>query len=370
MSHDQYIYALCRIAAGAGYQLTVFTTEDKFFNLKAILGENRPDIEWILKKKEEPLKVFLGKVKRYCDKNLDVLVADSVQVGFKNSIQYLQFNPKCKKILFVYNLNQWLDTRLSFKKSILTNYQRLIRRKILSGFDAINLEYPPLSEYASQFKYNKNIYTFAPVFFEGSHYQDKGPIRFLVPGYIEESRRDYHFLLDVFNCLFKKYSSKAELSLLGEPVGAYGAEIINRCAVLKDKGYPVKWFINNLTFEEFSRRIRQSDVILNPLRQTVRHKCGIEDIYGTTKGSGVIFDALRFGKPIILPEYFKLAGYLKTSSLRYTHGKFLKELIESLINNRTKFDNLKNAAVIAAEEFSLDKQKARLENMILELMAG
>ncbi len=368
ISHDQHIYSLCSIALSAGYQVTVFTTEKKFLGLKEYFGSNYSKFKWVLKPQGELPSRYLARVIKYCSKYIDVLIVNSIYFGIKDSLSYLRFNPRCKKILGVYNLNKWLNNRFSFKNSLLANYQRLIAGKIISNFNAINVEYEPLLDYACNASYTGKIYAFAPVFSEASSCASGEYLRVLVPGFIEESRRDYHLVLDIFAKVLSENNKKIELCLLGGPVRDYGKQIIDRCNILKDKGHKIRYFTKPVSFQTFTEEIKNSDIVLSPLCRRVIDGYGIEETYGTTKGSGIIFDAVRFGKPLILPGYFKLAEYLRRSTLQYNDREELEEIIIGLINDKYKFNNLKNAALLVAEEFSLDKQKNRFGEMITKLI--
>ena len=70
---------------------------------------------------------------------------------------------------------------------------------------------------------------------------DSEIVKFVIPGNIEEKRKDYIMILNIFEKIFLSYSN-VSLSLLGRPLGEYGEMVIDKCNNLKEKGYKVNYY--------------------------------------------------------------------------------------------------------------------------------
>jgi hypothetical protein len=233
------------------------------------------------------------------------------------------------------------------------------------------VEYQPIKEHITDsFHYKKNIYVMPNLLYEGAAANiDHNRIRFVVPGVISNTRRDYYTIFNVFQELLPEYRERIELYLLGAARGKYGCDVIERFRTLKEAGYPVFYYDGNeiIPENEFRSVLESSDVIISPLNPDFYAK-GVHEIYSRTKGTGAISDAIRHAKPLFVPDGFKVVEAMKTSVLTYADAGDLKRELELLITGADNLERLQRAALANSEQFSLENMRVYGSRMVAEVL--
>jgi len=360
--HAKYLYTLCKICKTKQSNVTIFTTKEIFLRLEKYL-ENTKEYTIILKKDIESIHAFLKRVEKICNEKIDILFVNTFQLTCFHLPKYFGFNPKSKMILTVHTANAWLKPKLVFNikqlvRTIDTNLSSFIgHRLILPKFDGINVIYPPMKDFVlKETNYKKKIFTLPFNFYEEQikiHKKQNKKIQFVIPGQIEEHRRDYDVILDAFEQLFKEYNKTIDLRLLGYPVGMYGNRILNRCKKLKDKGYNITYYDSFVPEETYHNIMKTVDFILLPIKIKSRGMGIQPEYYGKTKGSAAVFEGIQYAKPMVVPKDFNMIKELNGSTLKYDNSKDLETTLTEYIKNRKKLENLENEAYKNSKYFSL-----------------
>jgi hypothetical protein len=282
-------------------------------------------------------------------------------------------------IVIVHHANAWLKSRFVFNmKHVISTIDSnlssaLIKKFILPKFDAINVIYPPVKDYIlKNTDYDKEIFTLPTSIFEENKLRlsakkdDK--LHVVLPGLIQEHRKDYKMTIPVFENLFKRFKEHLALSVLGLPVGQYGKSIYMAFTHMRDRGYNVSIFDRYVPDETFDEILTNSDIIFAPIRINSRADNETEEQYGITVGSGNIFDAIKYAKPIIVPAEFNMLDELKSSALKYSTPTELEQIIAELISNPEKLKHLKEEALVNSRKFSLEKLQKYFEENVLQLV--
>jgi len=318
----------------------------------------------ILKEEDESINSFLKRVERICNEKIDLLFVNTIQETCKDLPHYFRFNPSCKMILTIHNVNAFLNKKITIniKKpfrtldTILSSI--IIQRIVLPKFNGI-VVYPPIKDYIIVNKmYSKEIFTMPFTFYDETKSreidrQDK-KIKFVVIGTIEKQRRDYDLVLDTFENLFNKFPNDISLCLLGGPIGSYGQQIIRRCKKIKEKGYDIQFFEEFVPEETFSKILMESTVVFSPTKLETRGLGVIKEIYGVSKASGALCEAIQYGKPSVVPSELNIMKELKSSTLKYDSQEKLEDIIADLIVDRKKLEDMKKEACKNSKHFSLD----------------
>ena len=223
-------------------------------------------------------------------------------------------------------------------------------------FDGINVIYAPIKDYVEKkTDYDKEIYTLPFCLYEGekSKNEKNKRLQIVVPGQIEEHRRDYEILMDAFETILKKYNKKIDIYLLGYPVGIYGNKIINKCIKLKEQGYNIHFYTDFVPENEYEEIMKKSDILVLSIRIKTRGMGLITEYYGITKGSAAVFEGIQYGKPMIVPKNFNLVKQLESSTLRFLDSNNLGEVLSDLIENKEKIYDLKEKAYKNSSFYSL-----------------
>ena len=379
-TRNHELSGLCQISHTKRNKVTVFTTTTLFPQVEEELGGKIDDYEWILNEDNESTYSYLKRIEKICTDRIDLVIINT----FRNW-EFMFFRPKCKMLAFIDNLNHWFrDTKslpIYIKKAMnRTNIMNtspmasaitgpFMRRIALSHLDGVIVEYPPFKQYIlDNFNYKGKIYFMPNRPFEGVPPSHNGTmVRFVVPGRIQEIRRDYQLLVRVFERLFAKYKDLIGLALVGEPIGDYGQGIISHCENFSRKGYDIycpKEYVPPRILEE---KLTKADVIISPLQ--VKYRSGpVEEIYTITKPTGIFSDTIKYAKPCVVPHTYNVTDEVKTSFLTYKDENDLERLLESLVSDRNKLQKLQEEALKNSKKFSLIKLHEAFDNMVEELL--
>jgi glycosyltransferase involved in cell wall biosynthesis len=375
--HIPVLYTFCKICNTPKTKVTVFTTQGLYHRLKTYL-KDMDQYTFVIKEENESIRSFLKRVERYCNEKIDVLFVNTIHETLLDLLCYLGFNPKSKKILVVHHVNAWLRPKIvcNFLHPIRTADTNaatfFIKQFIFPKFDAINVIYHPLKDFIKENTlYEKNLFTLPTSIFEdaynsGSKNVDK--IKVVIPGLVQKHRKDYSLVFPAFEKLFSKYKESISLAIPGLPVGKFGEQVYEKFQEMKNKGYDVEIFKSFVPDDVFNNLLIDCDIILAPIRIKTRADGDIEEIYGKTVGSGVIYNAIQYAKPIIVPEDFVMLPELKTSTLTYSSEKDLEQHISNLVDNPDKMKQLKKEAHRNAQKFSLQNLQEYFLNEVLPII--
>jgi len=364
-----------RICKTKNTNVTIFTTKEIFSRLETYL-KDKENYDIILKKNNESTHSFLKHVEHICDHKIDLLFINTIHETLLDLIYYLKFNPKSKTILLIHHVNAWLKPKLIFNikhpmRTIDTNLSSaLIHKFIFPKFDAINVIYHPLKDHIrANTDYEKEIFTLPTSIFENvkttEGQKDDGKLRIVIPGLIQEHRKDYRAVFPAFENLFENHKEKIKLYVPGLPVARFGKKVYNKFKDMKQKGYDVAIFDHFVPDDTFDSILTQSDIILAPIRIKTRADGDIEELYGKTVGSGVIFNAIQYAKPIVVPAEFNMLPELESSTLRYSDSMELKDAIIELMSSSKKLQDLKKEALTNSQKFSLKNLQDYFEKNVL-----
>ena len=380
--HIPILYTFSRICKTSDTNVTIFTTKELYLRLETYLTEkDKKNYDIILKEDNETFRSFVKRVETICNKKIDVLFINTIHETLLDLICYLGFNPKSKTILLIHHVNAWLKPRLIFDikhpiRTADTNLaSMLIHRFIFPKFGAINVIYHPLKDHIrANTDYEKEIFTLPTSIFENAktmkRQEDEGKLKIVIPGLIQEHRKDYGTVFPAFETLFKHHKEKIKLCVPGLPVGKFGRQIYNKFKDMEQKGCDVEIFDHFVPDDTFDDILTQSDIILAPIRIKTRADGDIEEIYGKTVGSGVVFNAIQYAKPIIVPAEFNMLPELESSTLKYSDSIELEDIMTKLMSNPEKLQELKREALTNSQKFSLKNLQDYFEKNILTWLGG
>ncbi|GAB3670296.1 hypothetical protein [Halopiger thermotolerans] len=416
--HPQNLRELCRIVDTEANDVTVFTSEELYERWLADAdleaeGEDAA-FSWVLQGEDESLASYFDRAETYCSETLDFLM---VLTPFGSGIitsHFVEFDPDCTSVCWLYNSRACIestreatDARTTLRDATpelrralvpedretaersLKPHRYYMRPYILENYDGYVVEYPPIRRYLEEnWEWtraqggDRPVVDFSPYVYEGADddadsragADDGAPGRFAEPvsvtvsGRVVENVRDYDQVLDVFESLFPEHGDALELNVLGRPVGDYGDRIVDRCRDLESQGYQVTYYPDTdwVPAEEFDAVLERSDVLLNPIylvEETTREPAP-DERRSRTKGTGVLFDALKHGKPLVLPEGFVVDSMIEGSTLTYDSEAELRRLLEGLVSDPRPLATLRDRAERNAAAFTRAKQRERFDELV------
>lgn len=141
----------------------------------------------------------------------------------------------------------------------------------------------------------KNLSIFYTKFLEKSNY----PIfTIVIPGAVSQKRRDYERVLKSI----KIFHFPSEIIFLGKASGKE-LEMLQDFEQSKPENISIKYFTEKVPQDVFDNYMQKADVLWCPIQQETEF-FSQKEIYGVTKMSGNIGDAIKYGKLAIFPENY------------------------------------------------------------------
>jgi len=244
-------------------------------------------------------------------------------------------------------------------------------KKIIQHYDAINVIYPPLKDYIkNETRYQKPVFTLPSAVFEEKNLKKKEndsskKLILTIPGLVQKHRKDFNTALMALQSIPKTYLEKMKLILLGTAFDTHGKKIMKQFQELRTYGLTVETFDEFIDDETFYTTIQQSDILFLPIKIHTQSDNKIPEIYGKSVGSGVIYDAIKYAKPVILPKSFILLSQFKKASMSYDSAESLQKIIIECIENPAMIRKKQQEALTSAKAFSLQKFQQYFENTII-----
>jgi hypothetical protein len=363
--HEQYFHDIYRIALELDGDITAFTTRDKYDSIATSDMADTDSGTWVVRSPGESVRSHLKQVQRRSD-GFNVLLFVTISGGALNLLQYAMVEFACPTLQYVYNVNTWFGNDVRLRQGVSGNLRRLLYRLIWREMDAFVVEYPQLRPaIAKRYDPPQSVWTFPPVVYDGPF--ETGtvdpPFVVTVPGNISENRRDYDTLLDGIGACLEPDSERLQLRLVGPPVGKYGRRIHKRCERLAERGLDVRTFDDRLDLDEFDRHMCDTDLMICPLKYSTESPTGVTEVYGVSKGSGSVFDAIRYGSPVVFPEHFLIPGWLRTSSEYYCDATHIAGIVNRFVTDGDYRSRILGEARSNAAQFTLNRQADNLSGL-------
>lgn len=276
----------------------------------------------------------------------DYMFINTIQPSMADLPHWRHFKPKCKSILTLHNLNAWYNRKFCLRKNILHSLDSFIAsnysRRILKRFDYINVVYSVMTDLAQ--KYFNNTHKIINIPFAYAHtgikVDKKQTIDFVVPGIVSNKRRDYQTIINAFNNLSEHYNN-IRLILLGKNVENF---------VFKNPN--IVTFDKYISTVEYNEHLRHADFIVVPSVFFTHILNTVDEYYGFNKSPN-IHEAIKWRKPLIVPDYLPLDVRLKSSTIKYGTSNHLERQIRILFKHKQIMKDIKKNAVKNSKPFLL-----------------
>jgi len=142
-------------------------------------------------------------------------------------------------------------------------------------------------------------YKFLPIFYTKILEKPNNPIfTIVIPGAVSQKRRDYERVLKSI----KNFRFPSEIIFLGKASGKE-LEMLQDFEQSKPENISIKYFTEKVPQDVFDNYMQKADVLWCPIQQETEF-FSQKEIYGFTKMSGNIGDAIKYGKFAIFPENY------------------------------------------------------------------
>lgn len=193
-------------------------------------------------------------------------------------------------------------------------------------------------------------YKFLPIFYTKFLEKPNNQIfTIVIPGAVSQKRRDYERVLKSINI----FHFPLEIIFLGKAQGKE-LEILQNFEQSKPENISIKYFTEKVPQDVFDGLMKKADVLWCPIQQETEF-FSQKEIYGVTKMSGNIGDAIKYGKLAVFPKaYNENYNFIAPEMLLFEKGIEIKKYQE-------KIDDY-------FSEFSKEKVLQELEKTIFALL--
>lgn len=232
--------------------------------------------------------------------NYDLIILGTVHRNFN---LYKAISKNFNSAIIVHNLNfikisKFQLFRNIFKKDLMFRLKLWLKEDLLAAPDVFNNVRNKLvldeSLASKQFK-------FLPLFFSKDDVQSAhSTINIVIPGSVEQSRRHYKMIFDKIKAF--RRTTPFKFIFLGK---AKGEELmwLQDLEGEKTETIEIKYFTEKVPQAEFDLIMQNTDVLWCPIQRETEFFSN-KEIYGKTKMSGNIGDAIKYGKPAIFPRNY------------------------------------------------------------------
>lgn len=354
--HFETAFALVRIFDIPPNDITIFTDEDTGHRMQVLLGNRPAGYTWIIRPRSQSNLSFIRKMYRsFVNDKPDLFILGTVSHHHFLHALYLKRFPPRQSLLTVHAINFLLHYPIRTGPRHVSRY--LGNKLLLKQVTYLNvISETMIPHLENQRGVHQPVFHLPGTVFEGRAVSTpvQWPLRIVVPGTVDESRRDY---MSVFE--LAQAAGDVHITLLGGPVGGYGRMVIDKAS-----SYPnITTFDALVDQEEFEQRLSAAHFVWVPSVQESFSQAGVREIYGLTKSSGSLFDAIRHAKPLILPSHLHVPETLKKIAFRYNGISEILSLIRTLRGNPENYDTFAQQAFAYSMQFTpeeIRKKNSRL----------
>ena len=352
--HFETTYTVIRALSFSSNQVSLFVTEEVASSLKELLSaEESLSMDWIILQRANIQNSAI--IYRYCcKKGIEILWLSTV------SYHHLLFGTlslllrKTKTVITIHDANSFFrpDVAPSTRSMIRYAGKKLLNTSV-DGFSTLLTSTKKYIE--DNFRPAIPIGCVPGSFYTGSKISslpDVTSLVIVIPGSFDPKRRNYNLLF----ALAEKWNSpgrKLEIVLLGGAKDAEASAILHQ---LRDLSTPTITFTvyeqAHISQLEYDRQLSRCDFVYAPLQKMFLEESAVPEQYGITKSSGCFFDAIRFGKPLLLPETIFLPGEIAPQTIVHPSTSEMAFFLHNL--TQEELNRIHTTAINNSKRFTLD----------------
>lgn len=365
LQHYEMMNVWLSIFSGQEYQLHLMTSKGIAERVQ-IKNINR-NIGFTILEDFSSFQEFLNDFK-HKNPNPDLIIFNTIDRQYRLMYKFIRQFTSSKIIVTIHNLNTWLKPPLTLNRTALSNYRW--RAGILKNTHGIVVQEEEFIPYVKTTKHKyKHItavpHTF-PEDFRESDIQDS--LKIAIPGAIDGNmRRNYNDCIQIIEFL-SEINKNISFTFAGPVSPPYGTEIQSKLMLLIENGIKINFVYDPSSNIPFDEAIHDCNLILMPVNVHTRYE-GIPEEYGRTKVTGVMYDAMRFRKPLLLPANIVVPKTIKSSTLSYQSPQVAAKIISSFITQPETLAELQKNSLKNATYYSLENIQKRVLPYIDEILA-
>ncbi|HEX6333432.1 MAG TPA: glycosyltransferase [Flavisolibacter sp.] len=363
--HLDWVLPLCELFGRRSDEVSIFTNIDFREDIEAVQKHQFNRFTWHFADPEAGVRTFYRQLRQFFTTDrFDVILLNSVDARHLVVYAALRNQTRAKVLINIHDIrNFFMHPFRPELRSLIRSAGKKILQQRADGF-LVNAR--AMKEYMEAHQLTKKpVFWLSPVIEKATVPTTGGEfLHVVVPGSIDERRRDYDFVLDAVEAVHTQVPGRIHLTFAGRPVGDYGSRIIGRMQELGELGIPTAFSEDEIRETKFQEIIASASVLLSPLRIKTSIRDATEEMYGLTKCSGNIYDAIRHGRPLVLPAGVRPPEEIVTSCLHYDSIDSLQEILLQMAQEPGHLATLTIRAVENSGKFSFEKISHQLAEML------
>ena len=357
--HFEGAYPVIRLFDTPENELTIFTDIKTHRRFRDLLNSDADRYRWVIDNEADNRFSFFKKMHSVARKSkLDILYINTIS---KNHLLYalmIKFLRGSRVILTIHDINCLFESK--FGPGLRQSIQHIGKKMLVKYVPEFNVVSDTMIPYLRQ-KTPRIIHNIPGAVFEHriKKLQIENTIHIVVPGSIDQRRRDYASVFTLLEAAEKK-QTRIHITLLGGPMADYGEQILNRAREFNGTFTGISCYHEQVVQQdEFDRKLDSAHFILIP--SVVRtFICGnIPETYGITKSSGNIFDIIKHAKPFIAPETLVVSPELRNSGFVYNEINEIVVFLQELLNAPALYEDLSANAIGNSMKFTIDRVREK-----------
>lgn len=358
--HLNWIISYAELLAEDDLYVSFITSARFKDDLDDILAQKNRKYTWHFLKDEDKIIEHSRRIYSVLKSNrFDLVVLNSIDARHVILFMILMLSKPGRVLINLHDVNNFFKIKRSL--SIRTNIRSLGKKLLILLTDGYIVNAEAIKGYIMKNCFTpKPVYWLLPVYYKPSPNSKKTTFAdtIVIPGSIDKRRRNYYFVLEVIQEMLN-HQVPVKWILAGKPVEDYGMEIIGKAKKLNTHGANISLYEEEIPENEFQQIIAASSLILSPLVSSTTIHDNIQEVYGESKGSGNVYDAIRHAKPLIVPSTLSVSEEIVTSCILYHSKDNLVEQLLKILGDESIFLYYTQKAETNSKNFT----KERIESM-------
>ena len=191
------------------------------------------------------------------------------------------------------------------------------------------------------------------------------PFRIVVPGTVEEKRRDYEIVPTVIKLLAKIIpDQQIEFVILGNSNTAYGKRLEKEIREVLPGTFSLTLFDQDVAYDTYSKYYTTAYVIWSPVKLNMESIRGIPEINGLSNSAGLIVDFVHYAHPTLIPDGISFDDTLDPLFFLYTDPGDAAHKIEFLLRSPDALQSKQEKIQSVCAYYTADKFRGAFKKLM------
>ena len=355
--HFEGAYPVIKLFNNGKNQITIFTYENSYRQFQYLFKDSISNYTWVVKGSTESKIQFIRRMYNHSNnKKFDIIYLNTISDNHIFYALMILFLKKARVILTLHDINSHFSFRSG---SGWRGWVRYIgKRALVKGVSEFNVVASTMVGYLkSRLPAHKKVHNLPGSIYEedkrATSRQILDSIKTVIPGTIDNRRRDYYLAFDLLHEIDQK-NLPISIVLLGG-ISEYGKDIFEKCRQYVSTTSNLTFFQTDTVDQPiFDREMDDCHFIWVPSVVNTVLSDGIQETYGLSKSSGTLFDVIKHAKPFIVPKELCVPTELESSCFKYESKDQIIPFLQSFLASPEKYAALAEKAIENSRFYTIE----------------